>query len=141
MGRYLTISAVVLLLTFSCLIRAEALENRGIIVDGTRLVTDVNAYDASGRIMVPLRSLAERLGARVVFNYDTGMAEVRKGNQMVEIPQRSWTYYENGRPRRTEWPAEIVNGRMMVPSSLSDDFFGSKTYCDGRNGLVIVQSR
>ncbi|ACA59490.1 copper amine oxidase N-terminal domain-containing protein [Candidatus Desulforudis audaxviator] len=141
MSRYLTIAAMVLLLSFSFLIGADAVENRGIIVDGTRLVTNVNAYDVAGRIMVPLRPLAERLGGRVDFNYETGMVEVRRGQKHVIIPQHSLTYYENGRPKRTEWPAEIVNGRMMVPSSLIDDFFGSKTYCDGRNGFVIVLSR
>ncbi|AZK59473.1 hypothetical protein Daudx_0921 [Candidatus Desulforudis audaxviator] len=128
-------------MSFSFLIGADAVENRGIIVDGTRLVTNVNAYDVAGRIMVPLRPLAERLGGRVDFNYETGMVEVRRGQKHVIIPQHSLTYYENGRPKRTEWPAEIVNGRMMVPSSLIDDFFGSKTYCDGRNGFVIVLSR
>ena len=68
-----------------------------------------------GRTLVPVRALSQTLGAKVNWNSSKRQAEITKGDINIVIPIDSDNAYVNGQTAYLDVPAEIMNGRTMVP--------------------------
>ena len=109
-----------------------------LILKDSLLQTDVQASDRGGCILVPLRFVAEALGAKVAFDNISKTTTLEMGSRSIQIPIGSFTYYDSGLSYRLEYPACIINERTMVPTTFIDDTWGTRTYLDGRSGQVII---
>ena len=109
-----------------------------VVLKGSLLQTDVPALDRGWCILVPLRFVAEALGAKVVFDDNSKTTTLEMTSRSIQIPLGSYTYYDSGLSCRLEYPSCIINGRTMVPTTFIDDIWGTRTYCDGRSGLVVI---
>jgi hypothetical protein len=104
--------------------------------------TDENG---NGRTMVPVRFLAEALGAVVDWNDGAKTVTITMDGNRVQMTVGSSTYTVNGEPRTMDAAAEILdygdgsgNGRTMVPMRFAAEALGKAVYWDNVNRLVIV---
>lgn len=68
MNKKLLVFTFVLLLTLSVIAAAQALAPVKIVVNGTELETDVAPVLKQGRVLAPVRAIAEKLGAEVIWD-------------------------------------------------------------------------
>lgn len=93
-------------------------------LDGNRVNTENLARVVNGRTMIPVRCLAEQLGADV--SYDTALKVARIVRAGVEIimPIGSRTCTVNGKPFTMDIAPYIENGRTMIPARYVSELFG-----------------
>ncbi|MCL2421053.1 MAG: stalk domain-containing protein [Defluviitaleaceae bacterium] len=87
---------------------------------------------ATNRTMVPLRLIAEALGANVTFNDDTRTATVTRGDVVLQIQIDSALPDGMGSPM-------IVNDRTFVPVAYVSQMLGANVRWDEENRAVYIQ--
>ena len=81
----------------------------------SKIKMDVAPYIRDGRIMLPLRSLAEALGFEVEWNRSTRTVVLKDNNTRVEIPVGTNKIIVNGNVYTSDVKPEIKNNRTMLP--------------------------
>ena len=76
----------------------------------------------NGTTLVPLRFIAENIGATV--SYDSGKIEVLYKNKEMLLTAGNAEYYLNGEEKMFDTPVVIINGRTMVPLRAISENFG-----------------
>jgi hypothetical protein len=105
----LTLAAAIALLASSLLAFSRPVEMR---VDGARVESDVPPVTTSDKVYVPLRSLAEALGAETEIH---GTAiDVIRGDQSLQIKVGDTHARVNGQPFTLKSPPFRVRGRVMI---------------------------
>lgn len=107
------------------------------LVDGLRVQTDVPPVTtASDKVYVPLRSLADALGARTIL----------QGNHIVVVRGRQSLRVEVGNPKATingavftmAHPPFRVRGRVMIGLKPITDAFGVRATFNTHTGRIEV---
>ena len=103
---------------------ALAASRANVTLDGNRIDTENLARVINGRTMIPVRCLAEQMGADV--SYDTSLKAARIVRAGVEIimPIGSKTCTVNGKPFAMDVAPYIENGRTMIPARYVSELFG-----------------
>lgn len=110
-----------------------------IVVDGTRLPSDVPALVSGDHVLVPLRGVFEQFGATVAFDESTGVATAMLGSTTVQVAVGSDQARINGRPATMDVAARELAGRVMIPLRFVAQALGvSVDYDAGSNTVVIV---
>lgn len=109
-----------------------------ISVNDEYLYFDQEPFIDNGRVMVPLRTIFEALGATVDWNNDTRTVTAKKGSTTVTIEIGSKTMYKNGQPIELDVPAEIQGGRIMVPARAVSEALDCSVLWDNDNRTVII---
>ncbi len=91
-----------------------------------------------GRTLVPLRSVFEALGATVEWNNEQRAAISEKGDLVVVVAIDSKEMMVDGTPKAIDVPAQIMNGRTMVPVRAVAEAFGCKVEWDNNTRTVII---
>ena len=91
-----------------------------------RLIEFENQYPIieDDRTLIPIRGLLEKLGATVEWNHENYEAVIQKDGIRVVLPIGSPTAYVNGKEVELDVPAELRNGRTMIPLRFILDQFG-----------------
>ena len=84
-------------------------DRKNIEFDGQEPVAEDN------RVLVPLRSIFEAMGATVEWDNDTQTVTSTRGDKTVVLSIGSDQLYVNGEARTLDVPAKIINGKTMVP--------------------------
>ena len=110
------------------------------IYPGERSVT---AYAHDNRTFVPVRCVAERLGAQVGWENDTQTVVIEKDGRTVRMAVGSLTYTLDGVEQAMDVPAEFQastggNSRTMVPIRFVTEALGYQVEWDQSRNLVIV---
>lgn len=84
-----------------------------VFVNGNKL--DVTTVTVNGRTLVPLRAIFESLGADVLWDNDTRTAHARWDGGSLSLPIGSSQAVVNGEVRSLDVPAQLIDGRTMVP--------------------------
>lgn len=105
------------------------------IYPGERQVT---AYIEDDRTYVPIRFVAERLGAVVGWENNTRTVTVAKNGHTVRMAIGSLTYTLDGVQRTMDAPAELVSSRTMVPIRFVTEALGYQVVWDAARGLVVI---
>ena len=84
-------------------------------VDGERVDTDVSPVTtASEKVFVPLRSIADALGAETEADPKAGAVDVVLGNQSLRVHVGDTHATVNGMPFTLKHPPFRVRGRVMI---------------------------
>ena len=110
------------------------------IYPGERAVT---AYAHDNRTFVPVRFVAERLGADVTWEGDTQTVVVQKGGHTIRMAVGSLTYTLDGEEKALDVPAEYMastggNARTMVPVRFVTEALGYQVEWDQPRNLVVI---
>jgi hypothetical protein len=117
--------------------------NNGINVfnNGNQVNFDVQPIIINGRTMIPIRAVANSFGiSNNGINWNTnGTVAINNGSSQILFSNNSGRASLNGKPYGLDMPAQIINGRMMVPLRAIGDMFHKNVqwYPNGR--IVNIQ--
>lgn len=116
MKRWVALLSLVSLL-FSLSVFAVAAEREiQVLLDGRPvLFEDQLPYIEAGRTLVPIRAVFAGMGADIQYDSATQTATVRVGNTTVVVQADNQVAQVNGEERLLDVPAQVVNGRILVP--------------------------
>ncbi len=104
---------------------AEADKARAsVTLDGNRIDTENLAKVVNGRTMIPVRCLAEQMGAEVSYDSTLKAARIVRAGVEIIMPIGSKTCTVNGKPFQMDAAPYIENGRTMIPARYVSELFG-----------------
>ena len=104
---------------------AEIAKTRAnVTLDGNWVNTENLARVVNGRTMIPVRCLAEQLGADVSYDKTLKAARIVRAGVEIVMPIGSKTCTVNGQPFTMDVAPYIENGRTMIPARYVSELFG-----------------
>ncbi len=91
-----------------------------------------------GRTMLPIRFIAEALGADVSWNADTQTVTITKDGTVVQIIIGADYAYINGEKVKLDSPAFIANGRTYLPVRFVAEALGADVNWDAATQQVVI---
>lgn len=95
-------------------------------------------YIKNDRTLVPLRYIAETLGAEVLWEEGWDGCIIKKDDTRIEITFGSAEFTVNGEKFTYEAPIEVVHDRTMVPVRFVSENLGCDVYWREKNQVVII---
>jgi len=131
---------VAIMIMFSVLSPHQAHAATGIrvYIDGMLLSTDQDPIIVNGRTLVPLRSIFEALNARVNWDQKTQTVTAikRETKIVLKIGDRNATI--NDRTTSLDTPAQVINGRTLVPVRFVSEALGEEVTWDSKTQIVSI---
>jgi hypothetical protein len=94
---------------------AKVLSFDSVISDDAKFKFDTPPVIKGGRTLIPVRAITEGFGADLVYNKDTQVVTITKGDTVIELTLGSMTAVVNGEEVQMDTKANIVNSRTYVP--------------------------
>ncbi|MEG6568773.1 copper amine oxidase N-terminal domain-containing protein [Thermoanaerobacterium thermosaccharolyticum] len=108
-------------------------------VNGTTQTMDVAPYVKNGRTYLPVRYVAQALGvSNDNILYNNGVVTLMKDNTIVQLTIGSNVMVVNGVSITMDTPAEISNGRTMLPFRWIAQAFGAQVNYDANAKTVTI---
>lgn len=110
-------------------------------LNGKTLFFDTEPYidKESGATLVPLRGIAEALGAMVGWDAATSSVTVRYNGKLISLKPDSKTVYMDGKPSEMKVPAVQRESRLYVPVRTITELSGGSVSWDGEKSMVILE--
>ncbi len=135
-----------MILTFTVIKSDEVSASSSIklIVDGEDLTNTIEPIIVNDRTLVPIRVVAEKLGAEVIWNNDERTVEITKGDSymllridsfLTEFRKDSVTSY-----KINDVQAKIINNRTYIPLRIVSNGLGVGIEWDNSTRTVLVDS-
>lgn len=135
MKKILSVALCVLML-FAC-VNVSA-QNISVELDANKLEFDVPPTNIDGRVLVPVRTILEAMGATVLWNGDTKTVTSKLNSTTVIITIDSCEMRVNGEKKVIDVPAKIIDGRTLVPARAVTESFGANVLWDAHNTSVKI---
>lgn len=97
---------------------------------------DQQPYVANGRTLIPVRAISETLGWKVDWNGTK--VTISNGNHTVVLIINSKSYTIDGKEKVLDVPAQVYNGRTMVPIRFIAESFGYNVNYDDSGAVKVV---
>lgn len=137
---YLTVMLVVVFVPTTTVFAHQTAN--GVVVNGKDLSLDVKPIiNKRGVTLVPARAIIESLGFEVVWDKSSGKVTATNGNDklVLTVGKEDENYY-NGVRIYTSTPAQIIDGRTLVPVRLSAELFDFDVDWNNSTRKVIINS-
>ncbi len=107
-------------------IQCAAAENAApaVVMNGETIEFDVPPMIEEGRTLIPIRVISEKLEYDVMWEGATQRVEIKNGEETLELFIGQQTYLKNGAEKQMDVPAQITDGRTLVPLRLVAEEFG-----------------
>ena len=112
-------------------------------VNGSKVnFPDVKPYtDSHDRTLVPIRFIADNLGAETSWNEEKQTATIKKGDKTIDICIRCKKVFVNGKQVETDSIGEKKDDlRTMVPLRFISEMFGAKVGWDEKTLTVTIDT-
>ncbi len=117
---------------------AEKMASVEVQVGGKSVSYDVLPTLQNSRTLVPLRAIAEALGATVGFEDATKTVTLTRGATTVQLQIGNPKASVNGAPVTLDVPGIILNGRTLVPVRFISEAFGAQVNWDDFSRTVRI---
>ncbi len=112
----------------------------GICLDGdTYYPTDLPVQVQNGRTMVPIRDLAEKLGADVEWVQESQQIVMTRAGSTVTMTLGETAADVDGTAVEMDTAPYAVEGRTLIPARYVAEFFGQKVTWNQEKQLVVVE--
>jgi hypothetical protein len=111
-----------------------------VYVDGRSVTFDQPPIITGGRVLVPVRGVFQRLGARVDWQAERRTVVARRGATVVVLRPDNAIGEVDGRLVRLDVPATIVAGRVLVPLRFVSQALGASVVWEPSARIVYVVS-
>lgn len=129
---------VVITFTFS----ENLTSNVSVFIDGNKVIFNENLaspfVDKNNRTLVPLRTVFEKYGAKVNWNFLKQEATIDYNNHFLEIPIGENYIYEDNIKYKNFAKAIIKNNRTYIPVRKIIELIGGKVNYDSNTKTVII---
>lgn len=102
--------------------------------------TMVSPFIENSRTLLPLRFIAESLGAKVMWTDETREIKITSGSNTVIMHLDSDIYTINGIEYKMDVKAKSVSGRTMIPVRYISEALNKEVFWDDK-GIVIVSDK
>ena len=102
------------------------------------VVVDAKPFINKNRSYVPIRLLAETMGADVSWNQATQTVTIQKELNVLEIPVGHSAPSLNGKPYDMDTPPILQNGRTFLPARAVAEALGGQVWWDAGKKEVVV---
>lgn len=112
-----------------------------LLVNGAEIVPDVAPQNIDGRVLVPLRTVAETLGYDVAWHPAERAVTVCRSGESFTLPDLDPAYihlFVNGVELQPDVPPRVIAGRTMVPIRAVAEALGIEVAWDEDYRAVIV---
>ena len=109
-------------------------------LDGQNLSLPVPPIVDSGYTLVPLRVIAENMGATVDYNGATKGIAIQKEQNIIKLQVGSKNATINGVSTTLQMPARVVNGNTLVPLRFVSESLGAQVDWIESRQLVVITS-
>ncbi len=140
--RSITVIALSIALTF-CIFSTAGAAPR-VILDGQdmtsgsqELIFDVPPIIQKSQVLVPLRVIFEALGASVQWDATNQIVTAVKDDTEIQLVIDGQAYI-NGEPVDLSAPADIINGRVMVPLRFVSEAYDCQVNWDGASQTITI---
>lgn len=99
---------------------------------------DVKPENVNGRVLVPIRTISEEMGAEVTYNDATKQVLIAKDDTEILLTIGSQEAYVNGEKIMLDVPAMIIEGRTMVPLRFISESMNATVEWDGEAQIVYI---
>lgn len=103
--------------------------------------TGIPFMDPAGRVMVPLRVVAEQAGALVAYDAANRLARVSTEKAEVLVPVDRGFVVVNGVNKPNDAPAQIRNGRTYLPIRIVMEALGYTVDWDASATRVLISGQ
>lgn len=117
-----------------------ALAAPSVVVDGQSLTLDQPPVIVDSRTLVPLRPIFEALGCEIKWYEESQMVVAQKELQFITLTIGESALYRDGDPLQLDVPAQIINGRTMVPLRAVSEALQATVNWDAATETATVQS-
>lgn len=131
---------VIFLLTFIFIISkpTEAAQNITVKINNQSIYFDQYPVIENNRVLVPMRTIFEVMGAAVEWDAKTSTVKAKRGNTYILLPLNSKQATINGEKKSLDVPAKAIKGRTMVPLRFVSESLGCKVEWNGKLFLVSI---
>ncbi len=109
-----------------------------VVVNGKILSTDIRPVIEHNRILVPMRSIFEALGADVKWHQSTHEVEAVLGGEKISMYIGDHKAHHNGKMMNLDTPARIIMNHTFVPLRFVGESMGAKVEWDALNRKVNI---
>jgi hypothetical protein len=110
-------------------------------IDGQRMISDVPPVTTpKGEVFVPLRVVAETLGAETNYDPKTGMIELTRADDTLHMKVGEKIATLNGNRMTLKHAPFSVRGRTMVSLGVIARAFNTKVHYDGARAKIDVMT-
>ena len=109
-----------------------------VTVNGDVVSFDQPPVVKDGRTLVPVRAIFEKMGAKVFWYAASQSAEIIKGNTKVIITIGKKEISVNGVSKPLDVPAQLINGRTLVPARVIAESIGAKVDWVNETKTVVI---
>jgi len=113
-------------------------KNVKVYYNGTKINFDVQPKIKNGRTLVPIRFISETLGANINWDGKTNTITINHGADVIKLKIGSEKVTVNGNTLTLDVPAELDNGRTMVPVRFIADALHKTVQWGGTYQQVII---
>lgn len=127
--------AAMLLLIFA---PAAVLAAPTVLINGHSVETEVSPQINQGRVMVPMSSVFQELGAELTWMSDTQTILGKKGKTLLVLQIGKSDAIVNGKTQTLDSPPVIVDGRTLVPLSFVATAFSARVAWDSPTETISI---
>lgn len=114
------------------------MERIALLLDGEELALDVFPEVKNQRTMVPIRAVAEALGATVDWVQETQEILMTRAGVTVTMTMDSTAAVIDGKTVEMDVAPYATNGRTLIPARYVAEFFDQKVDWDGDKRQVLI---
>jgi len=140
--RIILVLLITLILLFAVVDSSLADEIK-VIIDGWEVNFDRYGQGPviqNGRTMVPLRAVADMLGATVDWDQQAQRVSLKKGGQDVVVNVGEGVASKDGVDVKLDTPAAVINGRVLVPLRFVGEALGVNVSWTGTPRAVVIDT-
>ena len=109
-----------------------------VFVDGYPVDLEVAPVMENGRVLVPIRPLAEAMGMDVSWDQSTQMVKITKDGAEIELTLNSNEAYINNNKILLEVPVRMIENTTFVPVRFVGEGLGADVSWDGITQIVYI---
>ncbi|MDQ2087118.1 copper amine oxidase N-terminal domain-containing protein [Herbivorax sp. ANBcel31] len=99
---------------------------------------DVVPQNIEGRVLVPIRIISEEMGADVEYEHETRTVTITDDDKTIVLNIGETTAYINDVEYELDVPADILDGRTMVPIRFVSEAMDAIVDWDGDSQTVVI---
>ncbi len=126
-----------LVMLFAC-INVSAINPISVKLDANKVEFDALPVNIDGRVLVPVRTIFEAMGAEVIWDEPTRTVTSKLDGKTVIMTIDSQIMTINNEEKLIDTAPQIINSRTMVPARAAAESFGADVFWDGANNTVNI---
>lgn len=117
---------------------SDTVDNLSSPATSKNIELEVTPYIRNNRTFIPVRFVADALGASVEWDAETGTATLRSEENIIKLKTNDKYMYVNDEKIKMDTVPHIVNDRMMIPIRYIAENLNCDVQWDGKTSTALI---